>query len=313
MPSNPRIRPLLDSIRLPNLPSVLSNVWLGAALAAASLPDSAHPSIWPATLLCMVAGLSLYIAGNLLNDWHDRFWDAVHRPERALPSGILPPPLYLGLGLGLTVAGIAAAAIAHPLSGVVATAIATAVFAYTRFHKAHPSSVLLVACCRAGLPLLLPAAILVPQSIPPVAWVALASKPSAILIYVTALSLAARLESAPRTEIPRRMNPGLALLALPPLLMALKLPATPATTALIAVMPCALWLLHAILKQRHPVPRLVSSLLAGLPLLDWVALLPLGLLLRTTPDAHGLGTISLALPPAAFLAALTLQRISKAT
>ena len=313
MPSKPRIRPLLDSIRLPNLPSVLSNVWLGAALAAAIHPTPAQAPLGPATLLCMVAGLALYLAGNLLNDWHDRSWDAIHRPERALPAGLLPPALYLSLGLGLLLAGMAAATAAHPAAGAVSATIAAGVLAYTRLHKAHPSSVWLVALCRAGLPLLVPAAMLISLPVPPAALVLLACPPLAILLYVVALSLAARHEAAPPPSSPRRFNKGLALLILPPLLMALALPAAPASTVLLAICPCAAWLLYATLRHRRNVPSLVSSLLAGMPLLDWVALIPLGLLLRSIPQLHPQGTLALALPPAAFLAALALQRISKAT
>jgi 4-hydroxybenzoate polyprenyltransferase len=145
---------LLASIRLANLPSVVSNVWLGVALGVVfcwRIPPAVY---WPAAIQLAVAGMLLYVAGNFLNDWHDRHWDARHRPERALPQGVFAPRLYLGLALGLGLAGLALAAFTSLRSGLVAATIAFCIVLYTRWHKQAAWTVLLMGLCRGLLPLL---------------------------------------------------------------------------------------------------------------------------------------------------------------
>jgi 4-hydroxybenzoate polyprenyltransferase len=89
------------------------------------------------------------------NDWADRNVDAVERPERPIPSGRVSPRMALGVAVGLTAAGVAAAglvggrralAVAGPLAGTV--------WAYDLGGKNSAAGPALMAACR-GLDVLL--------------------------------------------------------------------------------------------------------------------------------------------------------------
>ena len=66
--------------RISNLPTVWSNVLVGALLAGGSLADRRLP-------LLMLALSLFYTGGMFLNDAFDRDFDAKHRPERPIPAG----------------------------------------------------------------------------------------------------------------------------------------------------------------------------------------------------------------------------------
>jgi hypothetical protein len=75
----------------------------------------------------------------------------------------------------------------------------------------------------------------------------------------------------------------------------------------LAIVPYATWTCHSLLRHKNDTGARVSSLLAGIPLADWMLLLPLAL-------AHGAGTSpALWLPPLAFLTGRALQRLAPAT
>lgn len=138
------IRACFDLARAGNFPSVASNV-----LAALVLSTPAAPA-WPATpqlVLAVLAGCLIYAGGATFNDVADAKFDAVHRPERPIPSGILTLPAASGiaaiemiLGLGLLVAAGA--------SAVWAVALAGTIVAYDWIHKRWAGSVVLMAGCR---------------------------------------------------------------------------------------------------------------------------------------------------------------------
>jgi 4-hydroxybenzoate polyprenyltransferase len=308
-----RVALLCDSMRLANLPSVISNVWLGVALAAFLVPTRGNPSGGAAGLLAL-AGAALYVGGNLLNDWHDRHWDARQRPERALPQGAFPPRLYLAGALILLASGPALAAAAAAESGLAGTATVLAILGYTRWHKRHPASVLLMGLCRALLPLLALAPALAGacgQSDWPLLIRCLL--PSlALMAYITGLSLFARREAA--GTAPSRVSLPTACILLAPVLMAG--PAIDASGQLLlgsGLLAFVIWTALALDRSRLSVQRQVAALLAGLPLLDAVLLLPLGFTLLAGSGSQARGILSLALPPAAFLLSLALQRRAAAT
>ena len=78
---------LLSTARVANIPSVVSNVWVGVVLGALmrSYAGDQPPSIpWTSAAATTFAGILLYVGGNFLNDWMDRAWDAEHRPVSKL-------------------------------------------------------------------------------------------------------------------------------------------------------------------------------------------------------------------------------------
>src|SRR5262245_6697594 len=93
-------------IRLPNLPSALSNVCLGA-LAAGALP-----SHWLPFVLLLPASACLYCGGMVWNDFFDREQDRRERPDRPIPSGKVSPREAAFLGVILLAAGVLLAGLA---------------------------------------------------------------------------------------------------------------------------------------------------------------------------------------------------------
>ena len=82
-----------------------------------------------------------------------------------------------------------------------------------------------------------------------------------------------------------------------------------------AAVPFLAWTSICLRFRRKPVPLLVSSLLAGIPFVDWMVLLPVAL---TVADYSGGGwtsflVVSVLIPPLAFISALLLQRLAPAT
>ncbi|MEY2880447.1 MAG: hypothetical protein RLZZ15_2827 [Verrucomicrobiota bacterium] len=151
LPANaPRVSPLrlwLDLARAGNFPSVWSNVL--AALVLSAPVAGAWPT--PGLLaLALLAGSLAYAGGTTLNDVFDAGFDRQHRPERAIPRGLVARAtagwiggLQLASGLGLfVVLG------ASPLA---AAGLGAVILLYDWLHKRWAGSVLLMAGCRVML------------------------------------------------------------------------------------------------------------------------------------------------------------------
>jgi len=305
-----RIHALLSSARIANLPGVLGNVWLGAAIAITTDGTSASWNHERSSVLACVVGAAvcLYLAGNLLNDWRDRDWDTRHRPERALPRGWFLPRSYLTAACVLAVCGVFLAGIAGPAALAAAAAILVGIAAYTAWHKQSAWHVAWLGLCRALLPVM--GAIAAGASWPDAK--SLAAATIALLLYIISLSLAARGESA---IPPQRHGPLLpAMLVLPVLVLLLTRP--PATTSLITlvgVLPYAMWMRHCLRWRKNHQSPPVAKLLAGIPLVDWMFLLPLALADGSSAITQPTPMLCLLLPPAAFAASRLLQQRSAAT
>ncbi|MFZ9941493.1 MAG: UbiA family prenyltransferase, partial [Luteolibacter sp.] len=119
---------LLATFRTPNVPSVACNVITGILLA--SMTNHVQT---PHAISAIASGVLLYLAGNLLNDWHDRNWDAIHRPERALPKKIFQASSYLSSAIVCSLAALALAA-TNARSFTIACAILCLILIYTKSH-----------------------------------------------------------------------------------------------------------------------------------------------------------------------------------
>ena len=83
--------------RVSNLPTIWSNTLAGVALAGGQL--------WTVSTLWLAIGLSLlYTAGMFLNDAFDRDIDALERPERPIPAGLVSANTVFAAGFGLMLA-----------------------------------------------------------------------------------------------------------------------------------------------------------------------------------------------------------------
>ena len=177
----------LDLARAGNFPSVWSNVLAALVLSAPMV------GVWPAPgllVLCFIAGSLAYAGGTTLNDVFDAGFDRKHRPERAIPRGLISRAtagwvgaLQLAAGLGLLVyAG------ASPLA---AAGLAATVLLYDWLHKRWTGSVLLMAGCRVMLAVAIATLPGHVMSRAFVAWMV------ALFIYIVVLSLLARREYHP--------------------------------------------------------------------------------------------------------------------
>ncbi|MFQ3591658.1 MAG: UbiA family prenyltransferase [Gemmataceae bacterium] len=100
-------------VRLPALPSALSNITM-AALAVAALPERL-----PQFLLLLLGSSCLYMAGMALNDWYDQDEDRRERPERPIASGEITSQQAAGIGFGLLGIGVLLAWLAGLLAGLI--------------------------------------------------------------------------------------------------------------------------------------------------------------------------------------------------
>lgn len=257
----------------------------------------------------MLAGVLFYISGNFLNDWQDRYWDKEKRPERALPRGVFPAWLYLVLGVGGFVAGTVLAAFYGAGVLWVAVILMVLIVMYTLIHKKTPFSVVPMGLCRACLPLMGYLSMREQLTL-------LAFYPAlALLVYIIALSLSARWESLdtiPREKI--RLSRGLLVFsgiiaAALPMMMNLML-------GWIGWIPFGIWLGLSLTKFRSPVSAHVSALLAGIPWVDWIVLMPILLTLlghQKIALSDQTFWIALLLAPLSFVFGRLLQRVAPAT
>ena len=322
----PRLRAILATLRIANAPSVVSNVWLGFMLGRILWGkgwDAIEDGNTPALLV--TAGLLIYFAGNLANDWFDRHWDATKRPERALPSGLFSPHSYLVAALSIATIGLLLAAAVRLECALCAAAILTLVALYTRIHKQTQWSIIPMGLCRSGLYFLGFLA-----SWP--AWDHVSSSPETfrtiavvttlalgLFCYIAGLSLSARY--AGMTHPPRGpLVISKALLAMPLLAMPCWFMPRYPLFGIVGLAPFLIWLLLSLTCFRRPIPRYVSALLAGIPLVDFIAAAPLALGLpsmlwgeyrQVTTFPHL--TSLLIVPLAAFVLGRLLQKIAPAT
>ncbi|MEO8309855.1 MAG: UbiA family prenyltransferase [Caldimonas sp.] len=258
--------------RISNLPTVWTNVLVGALLAGGQLADPRLP-------LLMLALSLFYVGGMFLNDAFDREFDAKHRPERPIPSGQVSAQQVFVTGFGLLALGMVAVIGASraadglpawraPLAGI---ALAAAIVLYDAFHKANPLSPLVMGLCRVLV--VLTAAFSVAEALPSA--VVLAA--IALLCHLIGLTYIAKQEHLDRIG---SLWP-LVFLAVPVLYgaaLALAAPMVWLPLALyVALVLFALNLLRR--RARGDVPRAVVTLIAGMSVLDGVMLAGGGLIL----------------------------------
>jgi len=293
MSDHSKCKALLATIRTPNIPSVACNILTGILLASIAAPIHI-----PNAITAITSGILLYLAGNLLNDWHDRDWDALHRPERALPKNIFKPSSYLTLAIACCLAALASIA-AHPRSLAIAAIILGLILIYTKSHKSWAWAIIPMGLCRALLPVL-GYFVCSHQAVTP----NLILISAALLIHTCGLSLVARSESKPSR---------LFLFAYPLVV------ATACLAAHInnssdwiklwpAALPYLLWTFLALILLRRSAFTGVSMLLAGIPLVDLTFLIPFAM-----GPLPSLPWLALCAPPVAFILGKSLQKIVPAT
>lgn len=318
-----RIRPLLATARIANVPSVISNVWAGIAIGSiVQRWEHGGQPVWLHAVFLMLAGVCLYIGGNFLNDWHDREWDSKNRPERALPNGLFSPSTYLLTSLLCGVTGLVLALLVSWKCAVVAALIILFIVIYTVWHKKAAWAVVPMGLCRALLPVMgfVGFAVIVrfrlaPEFGLPSPSMFITYHALALLIYIAGLSLGARHESSPHPSAVA-LAVSKAALVFSGLLAAALWVSLSVKAGIIGFLPFAVWMVVCLTKYRRPIPVHVSALLAGIPLIDWIALLAYCLLmppLSYPPAIQPYVVACLIIPPLAFITGRLLQRLAPAT
>lgn len=308
MPNQGKTRALAASLRLPNLPSVWSNTLTGVAFACLIQDGDALNGVW----LALVTASALYLAGNLLNDCFDIEWDRKNRPERALPRGLFTPCLYRLLAGLLVGIALTTATLTDPAAFLLAAALIVFILLYTWTHKRTAWSVVPMALCRSCLPLLGYFCCIGTSRAS--VWIFL---PAVLLfVYLLLLSLRARSESRAGATGTTGTATGIALMVPPCILVAAY--SSPqwwlegVVVNGIATLPYLIWLTLTLTLFRRPIARQVSALLAGIPLIDAMILLPYLILGHILLAGSGHVLIATAWAPA-FLFGRLLQRYVPAT
>lgn len=177
------VRALLSLTRPANLVTAIADVLAGMAIAGyfALYNPAPAPVGWLA-----LATVCLYGGGVVFNDVFDAELDAVERPERPIPSGVVTMRLATLLGTGLLLVGISASLMVNQIAGFLAIGIATASLVYDRFGKHHNwLGPINMGLCR-GLNLLLGVSIL-PDQVAPWVWIGLVP-----IVYIAAITMISR-------------------------------------------------------------------------------------------------------------------------
>jgi 4-hydroxybenzoate polyprenyltransferase len=257
------LRTLLILGRVSNLPTVWSNVLAGAIFA--DIQDNAI------ALAALLAGASfIYIGGMYLNDFCDDAFDAKYCPARPIPAGKISRSAVgrfaaLWFLLGLTCLA--------PLGwrvAAIAVILIVAVIVYDYHHKGVAWAPLLMGFCRF---LLYPLAALVAPA--RVDWTVLCSDAAALGLYVAGITYLARGESRPGRHARWALLLLLAPLLLPPAVGMPKLLLLPWLAAASVLPVWMAWLLIPLWRKTNfSLGRVVSGLLAGIVLVDFVAVTP---------------------------------------
>jgi len=296
--------------RIANLPTVFTNVLVGAVLATVARlghAEFAAPIFGGRFCIALAAGICLYIAGCFYNDYADRHWDAAHKPDRALPAGRIPAGLLLTFILILAAFGTGLSTLLGGAGVGVAVWILAFIWVYTWSHKRTPLAIVPMGFCRGGL-YLLGAVSVLPSA-------GMTSLPGLLLIvavpalglvaYIAGITLVARSE-ATNTLPPAAKWIGLTLLMAPALTHGIGTPRTPLMLVLLLAV-IIVGMLAAQRRVERSVGGFVSLALAGICIVD-------GLLLLRVAPIIGMSTwIALVIAIVGFLSARLLQRYAPAT
>jgi len=216
----------------------------------------------------IVAASLIYVGGMVLNDAFDADFDRQFRRERPIPSGAVPEPKVWQAGWSLLVAGFIGLAVQGWWPAILAAMLTGSVVLYDAVHKRVTLSPVLMAACRFFL--LLTVASTGERGVTGEAmWAAVA-----LAAWIVGLSYIARRESrrGPMAHWP------LVCLAVPWVLAILIHGDAPTSGVVLSGILTVVWtvwsLSHTLGRQQPHFGRTVSGLLAGICLVDLLAVSP---------------------------------------
>ena len=260
MNSNPQLRTLLVLGRVSNLPTVWSNCLAGWWLSGGG-------TYWklPFLLLGMSA---LYTGGMFLNDAFDADFDQQRRVSRPIPSGKIPATTVWRFGWAWLGLGILCLLFLGKLAAALAIVLAVCILIYNAVHKAVTVSPWLMGLCRFWVYVVAGTTGVWGLNGWPIAGGAV------LAFYIVGLSYVAKRESF-RGPVPH----GPLLLLAAPIVLALMMNTgewrAPAIYASLIVTIWLGWCVRPVfLAGKINVGRMVTGLLAGIVLVDWLAVAP---------------------------------------
>jgi 4-hydroxybenzoate polyprenyltransferase len=137
-----RLMALLRLMRPANIITAFSDILAGMAISGYFTNLYGHTTNIAAFILLLLSTACLYGGGVVMNDVFDTELDKVERPERPIPSGLIPKSFAAAFGLALLLAGVLFAGFAQPhnffsISFFLAAGIAIAALVYDKYGKHH--------------------------------------------------------------------------------------------------------------------------------------------------------------------------------
>ena len=201
--SSRQFRAWCQLLRLPALFTVPGDPLAGFLLARYA---GFEPSIVK-VLPCVLAGLLLYAAGLVSNDYFDLKEDARDRPTRPLPSGAVSPSTAISLAVVLFFAGIGISAFAGNFAVMIAVLLTLTIITYNIGVKKIPFlGPLNIGVCR-GLNVLLGAAAVPSTEWPVFPLIAAAG----ITVYIAGVTVIAARETEKIVVGSKRWLPAVSL------------------------------------------------------------------------------------------------------
>lgn len=124
-----------------NLPTAAADIFAGTAIGGLYLEQNlleVLSSEWGLFFLFLVlSSVFLYAGGVILNDVFDYRLDKIERPERPIPSGVVPLVSASIYGFSVLLMGIGFAFLVSLLSGLIAVALALSILLYDGLAKKH--------------------------------------------------------------------------------------------------------------------------------------------------------------------------------
>ena len=255
-----QLRTLLILGRVPNLPTVWSNCfagwWLGGGGNFGKLP------------LLLFGASALFTGGMFLNDAFDAEFDRQRHPSRPIPSGAISLAAVWRWSFALLGLGAISLAVLGKTTGVLTLALLACIIIYSATHKAVTASPWLMGLCRFWIYVIAGSTGVWGVNGAPI-WCG-----AALAIYVAGLSSVARRKSF-RGPVPYW---PLLLLAAPVFLAMLMNMGNARKDAMLLSFVFVLWVARCARTIFQPgevnVGRIVTGLLAGIVLVDWLAVAP---------------------------------------